>query len=100
MFTHTSRYYAIETVTFLDANGREHAYKRRRFLPNPADMQVLAEVTVTQGDRLDSIAAKSLGDPEQFWRICDMNNALNPADLTGDDQIGRKLNIPLPQFEN
>jgi len=100
MFTHTSRYYTVETVIFFEVNGQGHAYKRRRFLPNPADMQVLAEVTVTQGDRLDIITAKSLGDPEQFWRVCDMNNAMNPADLTGESQIGHKLNIPLPQFEN
>lgn len=98
MFTHTSRYYTVETVIFSDADGQEHAYKRRRFLPKPADMQTLAEVTVTQGDRLDNITAKSLGDPEQFWRICDINNALNPSELTSE--IGRKLNIPLPQFEN
>jgi len=98
MFTHTSRYFSVETVIFSDANGQEHTYKRRRFLPNPADMQILAEVTVTQGDRLDNITAKSLGDPEQFWRICDINNALNPTELTSE--IGRKLNIPLPQFEN
>ena len=98
MFTHTSRYYTVETVTFASADGREHPYKRRRFLPNPADMQILAEVTVTQGDRLDIITAKTLGDPEQFWRICDINNAMNPSDLTSE--IGRKLNIPLPQFEN
>jgi len=97
MFTHTSRYYTLETVIFSDADGREHAYKRRRFLPHPAAMQILAEVTVIQGDRLDNITAKSLGDPEQFWRICDINNALNPSELTSE--IGRKLNIPLPQFE-
>jgi hypothetical protein len=98
MFTHTSRYYTVETVIFSDADGREHAYKRRRLLPSPAAMQILAEVTVTQGDRLDNITAKSLGDPEQFWRICDINNALNPSELTSE--IGRKLNIPLPQFDS
>ena len=98
MFNHTSRYYSIETVVFKDADGREHPYKRRRFLPKPEAMQTLAEVTVTQGDRLDVITAKTLGDPEHFWRICDINNALNPKDLTSE--IGRKLTIPLPQFEN
>lgn len=98
MFTYTSRYYTVETAFFSDATGREHAYIRRRFLPKPADMHILAEVVVTQGDRLDIITAKSLGDPEQFWRVCDINNALNPTELTSE--IGRKLLIPLPQFEN
>ena len=97
MFTHTSRYYSIETVTLTSSAGRGIAYKRRRFLPHPEKMQILAEVTVNQGDRLDNITAKSLGDPEHFWRICDMNHAMNPGDLTSE--IGRKLNIPLPQFE-
>jgi len=98
MFTHTSRYYSVETVTFSAADGREYRYKRRRFLPNPADMHILGEVVVSQGERLDIITAKSLGDPEQFWRICDINNAMNPPDLT--TEIGRKLKIPLPQFES
>ena len=74
------------------------SYKRRRFLPNPAALQVLAEVVVAQGDRLDLITARTLGDPEHFWRVCDANNATNPFDLTSE--IGRRLRIPLPQFEN
>lgn len=98
MFTHTSRYYTLETVTRTTTDGREFAYKRRRFLPNPLDMQILAEVVVPQGDRLDLITAKSLGDPEHFWRVSDINNAMNPFDLTSE--IGRRLRIPFPQFEN
>ena len=31
-------------------------------------MQVLAEVAVEPGDRLDLIASRVLGDPEHFWR--------------------------------
>lgn len=98
MFTHTSRYYSLETVTLTTSDGREIAYKRRRFLPNPSDMQFVAEVVVTQGDRLDLITARTLGDPDHFWRICDANNEMNPFDLTSE--IGRRLGIPLPQFEN
>ena len=97
MFAHTSRYYALETASFFSADGREHPYKRRRFLPDPADMQILAEVTVIQGDRLDNITAKSLGDPEQFWRVCDINNAMNPIELI--EVFGEKIKIPLPQFD-
>jgi hypothetical protein len=97
MFTHTSRYYSLETVIFTSPDGKEHPFKRRRFLPNPADMQILSEFTVTQGDRLDIITAKTLGDPEQFWRICDIDNAMNPVELT--EEIGLKIKIPLPQFD-
>jgi hypothetical protein len=50
---------------------------------------------VTQGDRLDNIAAKYLGDPEQFWRLCDANGAMRPDALT--ETIGRWLRITLPE---
>ena len=94
MFDFTSRYYSIETVTHPGPDGRLHSYKRRRFLPQGEDMTLLAEATVTQGDRLDLITSRTLGDPLQFWRVCDANNALNPFDLT--DEVGRRLKIPMP----
>ena len=48
-----------------------------------------------QGDRLDNITAKYLGDPEQFWRLCDANAAVRPDELT--ETIGAKVRITLPQ---
>ncbi len=57
----------------------------------------MVEITVNDGDRLDLITAKTLGDPEQFWRVCDANNAMNPFDLTAEP--GRTLRVPVPQFE-
>jgi hypothetical protein len=98
MFTFTSRYYNLEMTTRTTPDGREIIYTRRRFLPDPAAMQITAEVVVAQGDRLDTITARTLGDAEHFWRICDANSAMNPFDLT--EEIGRRLGIPLPQFEN
>ena len=50
---------------------------------------------MTQGDRLDNITAQYLGDPEQFWRICDANDAMRPDELT--ETIGRRLRITLPE---
>ncbi len=95
MFDPTSRYAKIPTAAGVDSNGREIAYVRRRFLPRPRDLPLLAQVTVVQGDRLDRIAANTLGDPEQFWRACDASNALNPDDLTA--QAGGTVEIPVPQ---
>ena len=95
MFEHTSRYYALETATYAAPDGRVVAYKRRRFLPRGEEMPLLAEVTVTRGDRLDLIAARTLGDPEQFWRVCDANDAMNPASLM--DEPGRTLRVPVPR---
>ena len=95
MFPVTSRYFSIEIVRFNTADGREVAYLRRRFLPPAASAVVFAEHPVTQGDRLDNITARYLGDPEQFWRLCDANNAMRPEEL--EAEIGRRLRIPLPQ---
>lgn len=95
MFEHTSRYYTLETATLTAPDGRVIAYKRRRFLPRGESMPLLAEVSVTQGDRLDLITARTLGDPEQSWRVCDANNAMNPFDLTTEP--GVTLRVPVPQ---
>lgn len=95
MFEHTSRYYTLEDASHTTAGGRIITYKRRRFLPDGKNMPLLVEVTVTQGDRLDLITARTLGDPGQFWRICDANNTMDPSDLI---EPGRILRIPVPQF--
>lgn len=94
-FTPTSRYYAIETTTWTMADGRTVVYLRRRFVPPPERFALLQEHVVTQGERLDNIAAQYLGDPEQFWRLCDANGALRPEELTAE--IGRHLRITLPE---
>lgn len=96
MFDLTSRYAALETAPYTTPDGqRELAYKRRRFLPQGDTMPLLVEVTVSDGDRLDLIAARTIGAPEQFWRIADANNAMNPTDLTTTP--GDVLRVPIPQ---
>ena len=95
MFPVTSRYYGIEIVKYTNTDGQEVAYLRRRFIPAVSpSAAVIAEHRVTQAERLDNITARYLGDPEQFWRICDANNAMLPEDLV---VIGRRLLIVLPQ---
>ncbi len=96
MFDIPSRYASIETATLTDRDGRIMTYLRRRFLPLPEAFSAAAEVTVAQGDRLDLIAARTLGAPELFWMLCDANAAMNPFDLTGEAEIGRKLRVPVP----
>jgi hypothetical protein len=66
-------------------------YLQRRFLPRPKESAAQLEHTVTQDERLDNITARHLGDPEQFWRLCDANNAMNPEELTST--VGRRLRI-------
>ena len=98
MFEPSSRYNDIETakMTVTDSRGKPRvvSYKRRRFVPSGATITALAEHTVAQGDRLDNLAARYVGDPEQFWRICDDNNVLRPEQLT--EEVGRVLKIGLP----
>jgi hypothetical protein len=96
VFEPTSRYYNIADAIYEDEDGHQIAYKRRRFLPPGEALPVLAEVTVHESDRLDLIAARTLGDPEQFWRVCDANNAMNPFDLLAEPVI----RVPIPQFED
>lgn len=97
MFPVTSRYYNIEVATMQTADGRTVSYLRRRFLPSGTPAIALATYTVVEGDRLDNVTARFIGDPEQFWRVCDANNAMRPDDLTDESQIGHSLTIPLPQ---
>jgi len=94
-FPPTSRYYQIATGQYVAPDGRIIVYLHRRFIPSVDNFTLLEEHTVTQGERLDNIAAQALGDPEQFWRICDANNAMRPDDLTTTP--GRVLSITLPE---
>lgn len=95
LFAGNSRYQGIATATLTIPDGQVVTYVLRRFIAPPGQFRLLQEHTVVQGDRLDNIAAKYLGDPEQFWRIADANGAMRPEELT--DLIGGKLRITLPQ---
>lgn len=94
MFEATSRYHGIATAQLTLRDGRTVTYVRRRFLPHPEDLMPIGEQVVAPGDRLDRIAARQYGDPEQAWRIADANGALRPDDLTA--RPGRRLRIALP----
>ena len=90
-----SRYHDIEVATVAGPDGRAIAYLRRRFVPQPERFALLREHVVRAGERLDHLAALYLGDPEQFWRICDANGAMRPQELT--EAVGRRLRITLPE---
>jgi len=94
-FPINSRYYGIETSILEMPDGNTIIYLRRRFVPAPERFALLQEHVVTQSERLDNITAHYLGDPEQFWRVCDANGAMRPDELT--ETIGRKLRVTLPE---
>lgn len=93
MFEPGSRYFDLPTAELTLPDGRVVRYVRRRLLPPAGASEVSAEHTVVQGERLDHIAGRYLGDPELFWQLCDVNNAMRPDELT--DELGRKLRVPL-----
>jgi hypothetical protein len=94
-FPPTSRYHGIDTATLKTRQRETTVYLRRRFVPPPEQFSSLQEHTVTEGERLDNLAAQYLGDPEQFWRLCDANNVMRPTELT--ETIGRRIRITLPE---
>lgn len=95
VFPPTSRYYGLGTATLTAPDGRSIAYLKRRFVPPPERFALLQLHAVVEGDRLDNLAHRYLGDPEQYWRLCDANGALRPDELIED--IGRLLRITLPE---
>ncbi len=94
MFDASSRYAGIATETLTESDGKVVAYIKRRFLPQGSAMLTIQKVRIVAGDRIDNVSAKTLGDPLQFWRICDANNAMYPPDLTY--YPGSVLTIPVP----
>ncbi len=94
MFETTSRYAPIDEATIDLPDGRTVSYKRRRFLPHARDLQPLGEEAVRPGDRIDLVATRTVGDPEQFWRICDANDAVDPEAII---EPGRRLTISGPR---
>jgi len=95
MFDSNSRYYSLDTLTFTLPGDRQVTYVSRRFLPLVPSSGPLAVHTVKQAERLDAITAMYLGDAELFWQLCDVNNAMDPEELTAGP--GSKIRISLLQ---
>lgn len=95
MFPANSRYQGTETLRLVRPDGIEVTYLARRFVPAPERFSALQEHAVVQGDRPDTLGARYLGDPEQFWRLCDANRVLNPWELVAE--VGRRVTIALPE---
>jgi hypothetical protein len=94
MFFRGSRYENISETSLVSKDGRFIAYKRMRFIPkSSAPLRLLAKTEL--GDRPDLVAFRALGDPEQFWRLCDLNQVQRPVDLTAI--AGRPIFIPTPE---
>ena len=95
VFPPASRYHGLGTAVLMTNDGRMIAYVKRRIVPPPERFALLQEHAVVEGDRLYNLAHRYLGDPEQYWRLCDGNGALRPDALV--ETIGRRLRITLPE---
>jgi nucleoid-associated protein YgaU len=96
-FPTDSRYYGFGVLQHPLADGQNIPYLQRRIVPQPGapNSATVNRYTVQQGDRLDRIAAKYLGDPLLAWLICDANGAIRPHDLVSTP--GAVLAITMPQ---
>jgi hypothetical protein len=96
-FPTDSRYYGYGVQQYTAPSGQVIPYLNRRIVPQPGapNYATINQYTVQQGDRLDQIAAKYLGDPLMAWLICDANGAMKPHDLVATP--GRVLAITTPQ---
>ena len=96
-FPTDSRYYGSSTLSYTGPDGETVTYLARRIVPQSGapNYATVAQHTVKQGDRLDLLAAKYLGDPLIFWLICDANGAIRPGQLV--ETPGTVLNITMPQ---
>ena len=69
-------------------------YVRRRFIPAPGSLTIVARHVASALDRPDLLGAKYFGDALLYWRIADANAVVDPNELT--DTPGRRVDIPLP----
>lgn len=93
-FPPNSRYSGLPTLQLTGSDGRVLAYVTRRFIPGPEAFPVAFEHLVVEGDRLDTLAGRYIGDPERWWSIADANPTLQPEELI--QTVGRVLVISGP----
>jgi len=93
LFPPNSRYAGLDVATLQRPDGTTLVYVRRRFISPPERFALLQEHVLAEGERLDNLTATYVGDPEQFWRLCDANAVLDPAEL---ETPGRVVRITLP----
>ena len=93
-FPPNSRYYGLGVNMLALPNGEVRVYLKRRFAPQPQDLDVVGRHRVAVGERADTIAARTLGDPIRMWQLCDANR-LDAQALV--ERPGRAIDIALPR---
>lgn len=88
----TSRYHGLGIQKITMPDGSERSYLQRRFVPQADELQLIAMRAVRPGERVDIIAAETLGDATQAWRVCDANGQGFQAVA---QPVGRALRIAI-----
>jgi hypothetical protein len=89
-----SRYANVGQAIWTAPDGSQVPYLLRRLLPAPGSLATASLYRVQLGQRTDTIANATLGDPTLSWLLGDANLAMRPTQLA--QQPGRVLVIPLP----
>ena len=84
MFHKGSRYADAETYETVDPQERAIIVVAP---PETAPSARLGVHLRRHGQRIDHLAAKYLGDPTAFWRLCEHNNVMLPDALSEVDEI-------------
>ena len=87
MFDKKSRYHGLETYEVADRRGREVPVVP--VPPASAEVELGVHLRM-QGQRLDHLSHRYLGDPAGFWRIAELNGAMLPESLSE----AREIRIP------
>jgi len=84
MFDPKSRYGNVEPYEVVDRRGRTV-----KVVPAsaPPQQEPLGVHLRREGQRLDHLAAKYLGDPTAFWRLCEMNDVMHAEALAEAREI-------------
>jgi hypothetical protein len=81
------RYAPLETYAVPDRRGRQVAV---RPVPQPPVQSALGTHLRREGQRIDHLSQKYLGDPTSYWRICELNGAMYAEMMS----MAREVEIP------
>jgi hypothetical protein len=91
VFDRLSRYVKPPLTPYrvIDIRGREVLALPT---PEPPNEVAIGQHVKKEGQNLDQLASSYLGDPNAYWRIAEVNDAIVPDTLTEEDLV----DIPTP----
>jgi len=81
-----SRYIGLALTPAIGPSGEPRLTLELR-LERPRAERIVTRHRVVQGELIDALAARYLGDERLWWRILDANPAIYPLDLSPGDEI-------------